>query len=336
MSEPEPEAEDSALPKLTPCVCDVRNPKDGRCVACGGAVQPANALSSSSEDAAVAQITSMGFSEPAAQRGLMRTGGNVERAVQWVMGHLDDDQLNEPLPASDEPAEMLEEPTALFSFGVVADVQYADLPVGTNFLKTVHRYYRHSLDALALAVQSWLHDAPGGSPVAFVAQLGDLIDGKNADHGQTASAVADVHGVLLRLGSIPIHSAIGNHEVMNWPRAILTATPGEIPTVLSATHLRDLATPSSESGPELKAQDGKASIHGYRADLITCNHHFDCHSNPTYRMQQRRIVCATPRMEVHSLGLLRNINAGLPARSSMQSCGLGATRRKQSQRLHSS
>ena len=48
--------------------------------------------------AAVAQITDMGFSEPAAQRGLLQTGHNVERAVEWVMMHLDDENLNDPLP----------------------------------------------------------------------------------------------------------------------------------------------------------------------------------------------------------------------------------------------
>ena len=48
--------------------------------------------------AAGAQITDMGFSEPAAQRGLLQTGHNVERAVEWVMMHLDDENLNAPLP----------------------------------------------------------------------------------------------------------------------------------------------------------------------------------------------------------------------------------------------
>ena len=173
----------------------------------------------------------------------MHTGGDIERAIEWVMGHLDDENLNTPLPSSDERADVSkEQPTALFSFGIVADVQYGDLPVGTNFMKTVHRYYRHALDVLAMAVQSWLFDAPGGGPVAFVAQLGDLIDGKNADHGKTAAAAADVHRVLSRLGSIPIHSAIGNHEVMNWQRAGLFATPAShaagSPFLLSEPHLR--------------------------------------------------------------------------------------------------
>ena len=35
--------------------------------------------------ALVAAITDMGFSEPAAQRGLAQTGGDLERALEWIM-----------------------------------------------------------------------------------------------------------------------------------------------------------------------------------------------------------------------------------------------------------
>ena len=218
------EAADDPLPKLTPCVCADHKG------ACGGSVAAPNPLVDplALDAAAVAQITAMGFSEPAARRGLLSTDGSVDRAVQWVTAHAGDADLNEPLPepaAADGAA--ADEPEPLFAFGVVADVQYANADVGTNFLKTVTRYYRHALDCLSLAVSSWLHDAPGGKPVAFVAQLGDLIDGKNADVGQTAAAAADVHGVLSRLGDIPVHSAIGNHEVMNWPRSTLHAGSGD-------------------------------------------------------------------------------------------------------------
>ena len=60
-----------ALPKLNPCVCDVRKPKDGLCIACGGAIQSANDLILSSVGCPehLALITSkMGVSEPAARR----------------------------------------------------------------------------------------------------------------------------------------------------------------------------------------------------------------------------------------------------------------------------
>ena len=52
------------------------------------------------EDTNVAMITSMGFTQNAALRGLRRGGGDVERAVEWIMAHVDDADLNDPLPQS--------------------------------------------------------------------------------------------------------------------------------------------------------------------------------------------------------------------------------------------
>ena len=42
----------------------------------------------------------------------------------------------------------------LFSFGIISDVQYADIPDGRSF-KGVQRFYRAALPALQRAVQTW-------------------------------------------------------------------------------------------------------------------------------------------------------------------------------------
>lgn len=42
----------------------------------------------------------------------------------------------------------------LLSFGVISDVQYADIPDGRSFIG-VRRYYRHSILVLQRAVQKW-------------------------------------------------------------------------------------------------------------------------------------------------------------------------------------
>ncbi|BAT76022.1 hypothetical protein VIGAN_01397500, partial [Vigna angularis var. angularis] len=42
----------------------------------------------------------------------------------------------------------------LFSFGLISDVQYADIPDGRSFLG-VPRYYRHSILVLQRAVKHW-------------------------------------------------------------------------------------------------------------------------------------------------------------------------------------
>lgn len=60
-----------------------------------------------------------------------------------------------------------------FRFGVIADVQYADMDDSSNFAGTRTRRYRHSLRVLEEAVAYWNDQVPDA---AFVAQLGDLID----------------------------------------------------------------------------------------------------------------------------------------------------------------
>ncbi|KAJ8319076.1 hypothetical protein KUTeg_004167 [Tegillarca granosa] len=60
----------------------------------------------------------------------------------------------------------------LYRFGLIADVQHADIPDGYNFSKTKKRYYRNSLTLLQQAVNVWKQ---GKCDCAF--QLGDLIDG---------------------------------------------------------------------------------------------------------------------------------------------------------------
>lgn len=63
----------------------------------------------------------------------------------------------------------------VFSFGVIADIQYCDCDDATNFAGTEHRKYRDTLRQTELAVASW-----NQAKVNFVVQLGDLIDGQNA------------------------------------------------------------------------------------------------------------------------------------------------------------
>ena len=72
----------------------------------------------------------------------------------------------------------------LFSFGVISDVQYADIPDGHS-AKGVPRFYRNSLTALAAAVDSW-RDAG----VHFCMHLGDIIDGFNPKDQSEASLVS--------------------------------------------------------------------------------------------------------------------------------------------------
>ena len=61
----------------------------------------------------------------------------------------------------------------LFSFGIIADVQYADIDDGHNYTRTKGRYYRNSVNLLTEAIKCWNNMSPKPS---FIFQLGDLID----------------------------------------------------------------------------------------------------------------------------------------------------------------
>lgn len=82
----------------------------------------------------------------------------------------------------------------LFRFGVVADPQYADLPM------TLNRYYRNSRDKLAAAVR-WFNTH---EDLQFVASLGDAID----RHWKSFDAVMPVYAEL----NAPVRFVLGNHD----------------------------------------------------------------------------------------------------------------------------
>jgi 3',5'-cyclic AMP phosphodiesterase CpdA len=87
-----------------------------------------------------------------------------------------------------------EEP--LFSFGIVADVQYAERP------NAGARRYSESVAKLAKAVEEWNRRA-----VVFAVELGDLSDDREAATTQDlARVVATAHALR-----VPFHHVLGNH-----------------------------------------------------------------------------------------------------------------------------
>jgi manganese-dependent ADP-ribose/CDP-alcohol diphosphatase len=111
-----------------------------------------------------------------------------------------------------------------FTFGIVADIQYADIPDGTSYAG-VPRYYRHSLEVARHAAQHYQTDK-----VSLVLNLGDIVDGKAQDlkgHGGEPlpdgvdpghSAIDDVLEALSVYTHGPILHTYGNHELYNCNR----------------------------------------------------------------------------------------------------------------------
>jgi hypothetical protein len=137
----------------------------------------------------------------------------------------------------------------LFSMGVIADVQHADVADGTNHGGTMPRHYRGALATLTRAVD-WLgdvlHPSAGHAPPCFIAQLGDLIDhAENEEVGQSKEAfktalkalkVLPAKDLDLKDGErqkreVPVVNVIGGERTSNMTHPPQTHPP---PTQLNA------------------------------------------------------------------------------------------------------
>lgn len=110
----------------------------------------------------------------------------------------------------------------LFSFGVITDVQYADIPDGHSFMGTP-RYYRHSIQVLQRAVANW----NALNKLAFSINFGDIIDGF-CPKDQSLKALHTVISEFDKFNG-PVHHLIGNHCLYNLPRDKLISSL-KIPT----------------------------------------------------------------------------------------------------------
>lgn len=116
------------------------------------------------------------------------------------------------------------EGAVLFSFGLITDIQYADICDRQNYSKTKWRRYRNALFCLQEAVAQWKE---GKCSPAFIVQLGDIIDGFNS-HLVDASdnkrnfpkeALDTVLNEFSKLPhATPVLHNLGNHELYNFSR----------------------------------------------------------------------------------------------------------------------
>eukprot|EP01064_Diplonema_japonicum_P036658 TRINITY_DN8320_c0_g1_i1.p1 TRINITY_DN8320_c0_g1~~TRINITY_DN8320_c0_g1_i1.p1 ORF type:complete len:356 (+),score=88.01 TRINITY_DN8320_c0_g1_i1:42-1070(+) len=114
-----------------------------------------------------------------------------------------------------------EELKPLSKFGLIADIQTADVDDAWNFSKTASRSYRGALQALGRAVDSW-----HSSGVDFVVNLGDIIDQVNETNGDSRRILALVLQHFSRL-DVPVWHLVGNHELYNFTRdELLDLIPG--------------------------------------------------------------------------------------------------------------
>ncbi|XP_078081533.1 manganese-dependent ADP-ribose/CDP-alcohol diphosphatase isoform X2 [Mustelus asterias] len=127
-----------------------------------------------------------------------------------------------------------------FTFGVIADIQYANIENGFNYSKTRERYYRNSLHLLRSAIMGW-NEEP--ATPRFILQLGDLIDGFNLRLKSTDDALQTVLSEFAKCRS-PVHHIWGNHEFYNFDRELL------LKSALNTRHLGDEKPPDNTDSNE--------------------------------------------------------------------------------------
>lgn len=109
------------------------------------------------------------------------------------------------------------------TFGLVADVQYADVKDGWDFHHISQRYYRNALPQLQATVAEWLRVAIGGAKLRFAVNLGDLIDGKNRPASTSRQALESTKAAWKPFQDAvgPVHHLVGNHELYNFPASVI-------------------------------------------------------------------------------------------------------------------
>ena len=134
---------------------------------------------------------------------------------------------------------------ALVTFGLITDIQYADVDDGMSYDKTRHRYYRNSLKLVREAVAYWKqHEIEDDCKFKFFLQLGDIIDLAAKNKNESAESL---QAVMIELDKLVLNEPIenepkllhlwGNHEMYNFQRKELINSVLNTAKSLQQNHL---------------------------------------------------------------------------------------------------
>ncbi|XP_069808554.1 manganese-dependent ADP-ribose/CDP-alcohol diphosphatase-like [Dendropsophus ebraccatus] len=130
-----------------------------------------------------------------------------------------------------------------FTFGVIADIQYAEKPDGPSAWNTM-RYYSQSCPHLKDAIKEW--NAEDVTP-KFVLQLGDIIDSFNKRVNTSEASVEKIISIT-KTAKMPFHHVWGNHELYNFPRDELMVS--KLNSTWLADKKLDVLDPNTEGTSE--------------------------------------------------------------------------------------
>ena len=186
------------------------------------------------------------------------------------------------------------------SFGLIADVQYADVENGTNFAKTRRRYYRPALGSLQRAISTWKHLH---NDLAFVLQLGDLIDGVNIrKNGKDASAAALKTALApFKQLACPVYHMIGNHDLYNLTRTECLSSELHFSNLPTAEGVERALYFSVEVHPRLRL----VVLDSYDIGVLGFK---DCPDHPHYLEAEDILEQNNPNTEKNSAVGLKGVN----------------------------
>jgi manganese-dependent ADP-ribose/CDP-alcohol diphosphatase len=104
---------------------------------------------------------------------------------------------------------------SLFSFGIIADIQYADSPDSMNFQGTRVRRYRQSLDIFRQAAMNW---SKHSQAIETAVVLGDIIDARAASQKDQHRCLSHILDICEKSSVANYHFCIGNHCHYNFKR----------------------------------------------------------------------------------------------------------------------
>jgi len=106
-----------------------------------------------------------------------------------------------------------------YTFGVISDIQHADIPDGHSY-HGVPRFYRNAKVALERAVSNW----KAAGQVSFAVHFGDIIDGFQPKD-RSEEVLEQILQEFDKLGK-PVYHMLGNHCLVNLPRKHLNQKLG--------------------------------------------------------------------------------------------------------------
>ncbi|CAF0915892.1 unnamed protein product [Didymodactylos carnosus] len=193
-------------------------------------------------------------------------------------------------------------PKPLISFGIISDIQYADNDDCWNYDKTRLRRYRNALKLVNEACSQWkkIHDE---TPLLFILQLGDIIDGicfQNKKSDEDLQTILEPFNQLKSDIHCQIYHHWGNHEFYNFKRDTLHSSPlcsfntkqiypAYYGTFEVCKHLRVISLDTYETSA--LGVDETSTIYQQALDMLTKhNKNEDLNSPENLRGHQKRFV----------------------------------------------